>query len=130
MFKGDTLDCFLHSHAYQILGEAAQAPPEVPLTVRAARGDLAVRIEVAPSHPPGKQADGKVPGRHLSDVEQLIWDALAERPLIGKQIASKIAHEYDSSLKVLLRNLVNRRVIVPDQSGGYARASANDLEGN
>lgn len=115
------LRSILHVYAWQIVTRV-QSPPDEAITVEVDQDNLAVRVEVAPVNPAEKSNPAmRYPGAWLSPVERLVWNALADKPLIGKQIAAKIGEEYDSTLKVLLRNLVNRGVITHDETGGYAR---------
>lgn len=56
-------------------------------------------------------------GRHFSDLELRIWQALEHGPLKAAQIASRLNREYDHILKVLLPNLEERGVLDHDRRG-------------
>lgn len=56
----------------------------------------------------------------LSPVEAKILAALDGPPLYGKEVARKLSMVYSSTLKVLLENLVNRRVLRHVHGSGYS----------
>lgn len=114
--------CILNSAAWSILGKIPSGLADA-IEVQVDRGDVAVRIQVAPSND-GEGGDGvlRYPGTWLSSTEQLIWNALAERALLGKQIAAKLGWEYSTKLKFLLSNLEDRGVLLHDETSGYSRA--------
>ena len=44
--------------------------------------------------------------------------------IIGKRLAALCGVEYDSTFRVLLKNLVDRRIVLHDDTDGYAVSSA------
>lgn len=107
-------------------------PVTRPIAVRAANELTAVQISVRPVDDVTHAIDG-LPGMHFSPLERLIYDAvLAEktrqpdRPITGKVVASRLGHEYNAKLKIVLGNLVERGVLThaAGEDDGYSLPSA------
>jgi hypothetical protein len=111
----------LIAHAHDILSllKRARRKP-LCVTARNAANRVTVRVEAAPA-----DAGAAVcyPGRHLSSVELLVWNALADGAKYSKEIAHAIGWSQDQSkLRILLANLEDRGVIVHEERQGYSRA--------
>jgi hypothetical protein len=113
------LEKLLKFRAHEICNLIEDAPAE-PVKGEYIESALIVRIEVVPVAVAGEVT--ATPGKWLSPYEQSIWAVLADGPLLGKQIASKLGWAFDPSTRLLLSNLVNREVLTNDDGAGYARA--------
>ena len=109
----------------------AQVQLTRPLTARG-RGTLhEVTFTIAPLGGLAA-APQQLPGLFLSPIERLIVDAVRaaqtvnpENGVIGKKLATLIGFPHDSTLRVLLSNLVQRQVLNSgggDGNGGYRLA--------
>lgn len=78
----------------------------------------------AVGHAAGQAAGGEFPGHFFSDLERLVWMALAGKDgLSGKQVAKALGRRgFDTELKIILRNLVRRGVLIHSRERGYSRA--------
>jgi hypothetical protein len=103
---------------HQVLADVEERPAE-PIVLRVEDELAQARLVLGPAGE-GVTDQGKYPGSHFSPTERLIWNALADGPRLGKQIAAAIGQEYDARLKVILRNLVERGVI-DTTDAGYSR---------
>jgi hypothetical protein len=114
----------LLSVAHTILG-TVQRPPDEPVSVEVAEEGVRVSIRLHRCQDEATPDRARMPGRHLSSAEALIWEALGGDTLQGKQIAAKIGWEYGPKLKILLANLYDRGVIGHEDGEGYSRATAD-----
>jgi len=101
----------------------AFAPLEAPLVVPAADEDHRVIITIKPACLSPDAPSERLPGRWLSDAEQLVWKCLGpDEWLVGKEIAARCGREHDTKLRYLLMNLEDRGVLLHEDGRGYARA--------
>lgn len=115
------LRCLIRAKLWEILSLLASdgGASVDALTLQIAdKARHATLIVGPPGDNPGRQS---MPGKFLSPAESAIWLALAEGPLVAKQIASRTSREYDSTLRGLLANLIDRGVLTRTAQG-YARA--------
>lgn len=95
-----------------------------PMVVRGHDRLREASLSVAPAgHAATQAASGEFPGQFFSDVERLIWMALAGKDgLSGKQVARALGRRgFDTELKIVLRNLVRRGVLAHSRERGYSR---------
>jgi hypothetical protein len=114
----------LLSLAHNVLG-MVRVPPDEPIAVEVAEEGVAVVVRVCRCREEATPGRARVPGRHLSTAEALIWECLAAEALQGKQIAARMNWEYGPKLKTLLANLVDREVLEHDDGVGYFRAPSD-----
>lgn len=107
----EVLDC-LQPHA--VKGRAS---------VRARDHVNRVVLTVTAAATRGDPQPERFPGIYFSPTESAIYQAVLTSPGIGKQLARRCGLPYDGTFKVLLRNLVNRRVLRHAEGGGYAAAT-------
>ena len=115
-------ECVVNAHACQILRELVQ-PIEEEVAACVNTEDVLVQVRVSHVNTEAKEQE-RGPGSWFSPVERLIWLALVGGSMIGKRVASKCGQEYDSTFRVILRNLVNRGVLTHDETDGFSRAIA------
>ena len=123
MSDRDPNECVVNAHAWQILRELVKPIEEVAACVNTK--DVLVQVRVAHVNMEAKEQEVQ-PGSWFSPVERLIWLALVGGPMIGKRVASKCQQEYDSTFRVILRNLVNRGVLTHDETDGFSRAKPDE----
>lgn len=126
MVRRPSLRGVLKAHAYRVWKEVIRSAgiPDVEESGTAEEDGLTI-VVLAYQTGSETQPDEKMPGKYLSPTEQLIWNALEEKALVGKVIAARIKDQYDSTFKTLLSNLVQRGVITPDENGGYRRGEVH-----
>jgi hypothetical protein len=112
----------LLSVAHTILG-TVQRPPDEPVSVEVAEDGVRVSIRLHRCQDDPAPGRARIPGRHLSSAEALIWECLGADSLQGKQVAVRIGMEYGPRVKVLLANLVDRGVLNHEDGDGYSRAT-------
>lgn len=113
----------MRADAHELLALLARLPrlPDDPLTVEVADPDLKMGVRIVAETGYTAPAE-KVPGRHLSDLESLIWQTL-EEPLTMAKLAERLGRKNDQHLQVTVKNLVGRAVLTWDEETGYARAT-------
>jgi hypothetical protein len=108
----------LRSLVWKVLSLGA-AHAAGPLTLRA-RDDAheaALTLTRRGEAPVGRPADEKAP-LFLSPLDAAVVNALGpEGCLIGKKIASLVSQPYSGKLKLILSNLVRRRVLQHEKGG-------------
>lgn len=119
-----SLQCVLNSVAWRVLAGMLKVERRTRqverVTAHVVQDGLAVTITVCTA---GQQESEPIPGRWLSDAEQLVWRAIqVGQWLNGKEIAARCGREHDTKLKYLLLNLEDRGVLVHEDGKGYARA--------
>lgn len=120
----ERLRCVLRSHLYRLL---ADVRPEVLPRCRRLRvrsGALAAVLVIGPAADVerAQATEAAQVGQWLSPMESCILLAIGNDTLQGKQVAAKTGQEYNSTLKVILRNLVDRGILRPVKGEGYQRA--------
>jgi hypothetical protein len=114
----------LLSLAHTAIG-LVQKPPDEPVAVEVADDGVRVSIRLHRCQDEAAPGRARIPGRHLSTAEALIWECLAVDALQGKQIAARLGWDYGPKIKTLLANLVDREVLEHDDGVGYSRGTCD-----
>jgi len=124
----DNLRCKVKARAWSLLALFGKRLDR-PLTVRAGDKSHTVLITVAPADDSPSAAPEQFPGNYFSPLEASIYLALASGPLLGKVIARRTSQDYNTCLRTILSNLVQRKVLVHSDEG-YARGESKSRDGN
>lgn len=101
----------LTGHAYHALSCVRSRLPGGRVVVIAKDAEHRLTLTVEPAAAP---AGGPVNvlGQHFSPVEQLVVNALApDKVMVGKKIAAETGRAYDGAFRVILKNLLDRKVL-------------------
>jgi hypothetical protein len=129
MLRRSSLRHKLAAHAHSILaGISEPLRRAVQLTTRGRFAQVVVVVHPAHAHGTPAGDEPRV-GLWLSPLGLLVWRALADGPLSGKEIAAAVGQKYENRMKYLLLDMEEREVIRHDRAtGGYRRVVAEEGE--
>lgn len=96
--------------AYQVLSDLSDHP-NGPLTVSASDELGSITVTFTPA---GSSAGSNL---SLSQIERDIVQALSAGPMGGKQLAARAGYPYNSTLRIILANLVDRGILATGDQG-------------
>lgn len=111
------------AQAYSLIA-TLPAIPDAPITTTASDGETQVKVTVLPkgvTEDTGGAPEG-VAGVFFSPLEMAIVNALklaGDTALSGKVLAKRVSQPYATPLKLILRNLKDRKVLAHLRGEGY-----------